>query len=113
VTLETKQKLTCIIENSISNIKFVITYLFKLQTFFQAAPWVPEQIFAIGASRMGNLLKPKWCFSQTPFDKSIALDNFSSDLDPERFLMTVSFVSNPEFRPYWNTVFHVLCETLN
>jgi len=115
LTLQSKEKLTCLTQNSISNkiINSEQNILIKRLCDFSATPWGAAQIFVIGASRMGNLLKPNWCFSDTPFNFSIAQDQMSLDVDPEKYVVTINFLPTPAFYPFWNGVYHVLCESLN
>jgi len=113
--LESKEKLTCLAQNSISNKnKLIKENVIKI--IVSGAPWGAGQIFTIGASRMGNLLNPKWCFSDTPFNFSIAQDLMSGDLNQDNFVVTINFLqapATPAFYAWGNGLYHFICESLN
>lgn len=49
----------------------------------------------VAASRLGNMIKPKWCFSDVLFDMTMAIDNMLSNADdPTEYLTTMKFTTN-------------------
>jgi hypothetical protein len=77
-------------------------------------PWGADQIYTIAASRMGNLQNPRWCFSETPFNPTLADSSaLTSTTDPTRFVILQGFNAAQQYLAYFNAVQHVACETLD
>jgi hypothetical protein len=67
----------------------------------------------VAASRMGNMMKPRWCFSDAPFDMNLAASNGLKDSDStSKFVIALRFV--PDFTKIYsvyNIMDTVACES--
>ncbi|XP_059468637.1 uncharacterized protein LOC132192615 isoform X2 [Neocloeon triangulifer] len=89
-TVDNRRKYTCMIDNKITD---------KLGV---------DQRFAVGASRMGNLQKPVWCYSNAPFDFNLGANNMSNDTS--QFVVYFSF-ANANLSAGVNSIKNFICET--
>jgi len=72
-------------------------------------------IFMVAASRMGNMVTPKWCFSDVPFDMTLADENRLNASDSTSwFVVTMRIKTNSTTMivPYINKWDNVACESL-
>ena len=68
----------------------------------------------VGASRMGNLMNPRWCFSDAPFDMTLAAHNELHANDSSSWFVVTMRIKTGEVEmvPYGNSFRYVACESL-
>jgi hypothetical protein len=71
-------------------------------------------IFMVAASRMGNMMKPRWCFSDVPFDMNLtAVNDMSANDSTSKFVVTMRFVTDfTLIYPSYNYMDAISCESL-
>jgi len=68
----------------------------------------------VGASRMGNLMNPRWCFSDAPFDITLAAlhDLYANDSSSLFVIAMRIKTGEVEMTPYGNSFPYVACESI-
>jgi hypothetical protein len=76
--------------------------------------WATNQAFMVAATRLGKVPNPKWCFSDTPFYPTTAVDYLSSNIDPLKFLVQHTFgQGDPAIGVSTSPLFYIACESIN
>ncbi|XP_065334951.1 uncharacterized protein LOC135936163 [Cloeon dipterum] len=92
-TIDTKEKYDCMVQN-------------RITTFLNLPPGTT---FAVGATRLGKLDRPSWCYSDTEFDFNLAEDFVSNDTLETNYGIAISF-EPPLIMKAYETSLHVVCE---
>jgi hypothetical protein len=68
----------------------------------------------VAASRMGNMVTPRWCFSDVPFDMTLAAVNILSPSDSTSWFVVAMRIQtgNTKIAPFSNKLQTVACESL-
>ena len=68
----------------------------------------------VAASRMGNPMNPRWCYSDVPFDMNLADVNELNTTDStSKFVVTMRFVTGlTMIVPHSNIWDNIACESL-
>jgi len=71
-------------------------------------------IFMVAASRMGNMVTPKWCFSDVPFDVNVATRNDlnTSLILPTWYVIMMSVTNDSKITGQADNFARFACESL-
>jgi predicted patatin/cPLA2 family phospholipase len=67
----------------------------------------------VAASRMGNMMNPKWCFSEVPFDMAMAENRLNASDSISKFVITMRIKTGETvIERYTNNMDNLACESL-
>jgi len=74
----------------------------------------PNRFFAVAASRLGNVARPRWCYTNELVNASIAAtNNVSPNGNPADFAIMSNFQPSGEIKAYIGVFGQVACEAYN
>jgi hypothetical protein len=115
LTVQDKTKMDCMVQADVRMSKQQTSSKWaKIEFILFLDSSYPSWIFMVAATRMGNMLKPSWCFSDVPFDVNVATRNDlnTSLILPTWYVIMMSVTNDSKITGQADNFARFACESL-
>jgi hypothetical protein len=110
LTLQSKTKYECIVQAGMGELNDILLFIsINLCLFPSKAS--PQSYYALAATSIGNVAKPRWCYTNELVDTSITMYNgVSSNSNPVRYAILANFKTDGLMTAFEDVFGQLACE---